>query len=108
MNGGAVSSAMVGWWQHPLAMEGLMPFGIHAWPLLEHVGWRGYVAEWSRDGGRGWVGFGGTMRAAMGCRAVLNPPVFCESTAFECMYLRCQSFVFDDLWRVRKRILGRV
>ena len=54
-------------------MEGLMSVGIHVWPLLEPVGWRGYVAEWSHDEGRGWVGFGGTPRAAMGCRAVSTP-----------------------------------
>ena len=59
---------------------GMSDIGIHAWPLLEHVGWRGCVEQWSRDGGRGWVGFGGTPRAAMGCRAVLHPQFFCEST----------------------------
>ena len=37
-----------------------------------------------------------------------QPPVFCESTAFECIYLRHQSFVSDDLWRVGKRILGSI
>ena len=34
-----------------------MSFGIHAWPRLEPVGWRGYVAESeaATEGEIGWV-----------------------------------------------------
>ena len=81
-----------------------MSFGIHVWPLFEHVGWRSYVAEWSRDGGRGWVGLVALRGQRWAAARSSTPQFFCESTGFECMYLCRQSFVFDDLWCVRKKI----
>ena len=40
MNGRVVSSAMVGWWQHPLAMEGL---DVYWDPRVAALGARGMV-----------------------------------------------------------------
>ena len=76
MNGGPVSLAMVGWWQHPLAMEGP---DIYRDPHVATLGARGIVRLCStveprrreRLGGFGWDSEGGD-----GLPRGRPPPVF--------------------------------